>query len=160
MRNRWLLGTIVLACLVMTVSCGGGDDTPPQQEPRPTPTAQATEVPLTMDDIVWATGIDEASGEPLDEVSAYTTVSPAIVAVVPAGNVPAGTEFTATWTIDGLEVPQATMTATVEQDMQSAWVAFEFLRDEGRYFPLGVLEITVTASTGESVQSSIDIELP
>lgn len=113
-----------------------------------------------MEDVIWTSGIDEDSGEPIDEVDAFTTISDRIVAVVPAANVPAGTEFTATWTIDGLNVPEATMTATVEQEMSTAWVAFEFLRDEGRYFPLGELEVTVTATSGETVEGSVEIGLP
>ena len=124
--------------------------TVPEAEPipEPEPTPEPTVAAFTVDDVVWTSGVDEASGEPLDEVDVYTTVSPAIVAVVPAANVPAGTEFTATWTIDGIEVPEATMSVTVDEDMRVAWVAFELARDEGRYFPLGELEVTVTTSTG------------
>ena len=72
---------------------------------------------------------------------------PSVIAVVEATDVPAGTEFTATWSIDGIDVPDATMTATVTDDMTRAWIAFEFVREEGRYFPLGELQVIVTASS-------------
>ena len=159
MRYRWLLGAILFACLALVTACGGGES-PEPTEPTPEPTPEPTVAAFTVDDVVWTSGVDEASGEPLDEVDAYTTVSPAIVAVVPAANVPAGTEFTATWTIDGIEVPEATMSVTVDEDMRVAWVAFELARDEGRYFPLGELEVTVTTSTGDEVAGSVRIELP
>ena len=159
MRYRWLLGAILFACLALVTACGGGES-PEPTEPTPEPTPEPTVAPFTIDGVVWTSGVDEASGEPLDEVDAYTTVSPAIVAVVPAANVPAGTEFTATWTIDGIEVPEATMSVTVDEDMRVAWVAFELARDEGRYFPLGELEVTVTTSTGDEVAGSVRIELP
>jgi hypothetical protein len=160
-RNRWLLVTIALGCLVLAVGCGGTSDEPETQSaPQPTATPGPSEVPFAMDGVVWASAIDEDTGEPVDEVDAYTTVSDRIVAVVPASNVLTGTEFTATWTIDGIDVPEATMSVTVEQDLVTAWIAFEFVRDEGRYFPLGELEVTVTASTGDEVTGSVDIELP
>lgn len=158
MRYRWLLGAILLACLMLVTGCGGGESPKPTPEPDVAP--EPTVAPFTLDDIVWSSGVDAATGEPLDEVDAYTTVSQAIVAVVPATNVPAGTEFTAIWTIDGLDVPETTMSVIVEEDMSTAWIAFELARDEGRYFPLGELELTVTSSTGEEVSGSVRITLP
>lgn len=161
MRNRWVLGAILLGCLALAVGCGRDNDGGGDQETGPslTPTAQPAP-PFTVDDVIWTTGVNESTGVPLDQADAYTTISPAVVAVVPARNVPAGTEFTATWTIDDLDVPEANMSVTVEQDMSTAWVAFEFVRDDDRYFPLGTLEVTVTASSGETVDGSVEIGLP
>ena len=164
MRNRWFLAAILLGCLTIAVACGNdagsgtGDDG--AAAPEPTAVPRPTEVPFAISDVVWTTGIDEESGEPVDEVDAFTTVSPRLVAIIEVENVSAGTGFTAIWTIDGIEVPDATMEATVDEDMSTAWIAFEFVRDEGRYFPLGELEVTITSTTGETVQGSVDIELP
>jgi hypothetical protein len=166
-RNRWFLAAILLGCLTLAAGCGGSDrggdsGTGDNEEAARTPTTvpRPTEIPFAISDVVWTTGIDEDSGEPIDEVDAFTTVSPRLVAVIEVENVPAGTGFTATWTIDGIEVPEATMEATVDADLSTAWIAFEFIRDEGRYFPLGELEVTITSTTGEEVTGSVDIQLP
>jgi hypothetical protein len=144
--------------LVMT-GCGGiGADVEPTPD-TPTPTAEPQAL-LELVDITWTSAVDRVTGEPAGEEEAFTTVSPAIVVVVQATNVPSGTEFIAEWTIDGLDVPDATMRVMVEQDMSTAWVSFEFIRDEGRYFPLGELAVTVTTSSGESIDSVVSIELP
>jgi hypothetical protein len=159
-RNRWFLVAILLGCLAIAVGCGSDQDEDGEQAPEPTSSPRPTQIPFGISDVVWTSGVDEQTGEPVDEVDSFTTVSPRLVAVVQAENVPAGTVFTATWTIDGLKVPEAEMTATVDADMATAWVAFEFIRDEGRYFPLGELEVTITASNGETIQDSVRIELP
>jgi hypothetical protein len=159
-RNRWFLVAILLGCLAIASGCGSDQGADGEQASDVAPTPQSTENPFGILDVVWTSGVDEQSGEPIDEVDSFTTVSPRIVAVVQAENVPAGTVFTATWTIDGLEVPEATMEATVDADMATAWVAFEFIRAEGRYFPLGELEVSVAASNGETIQDSVRIELP
>jgi hypothetical protein len=145
--------------LLILAGCGGAGS---EQDPTPAiPTATPEpKVPLELVGLTWTTGVDRVSGEPVDQVDAYTTSSPAIIAVVQATDVPAGTEFVAEWEIDGLEVPDATMRVSVENDMSVAWVSFEFIRDEGRYFPLGELTVTVTTSSGESIDSAVSIELP
>lgn len=116
--------------------------------------------PMEIVGLTWTSAVDPGTGEPGDRVEGFTTISPSIVAVVEARNVPAETTFTATWTIDGLDVPEATIDVTVEDDMATAWVAFQFVRDEGRYFPLGVLSVTVTASSGDAIDGSVGIALP
>jgi hypothetical protein len=153
---------IMTGILLLVAGCGGGNVDEPPQTPAPEePTATPEPEPdFGLVDIAWTSAIDEDTGEPVDEIEAFTTVSPGIVAAVEANNVPAGTGFTAEWTIDGLEVPEATMNVTVEQDMSTAWIAFEFIRDEGRYFPLGELEVVVTASSGETIDGSVTIQLP
>lgn len=155
-RQRLALGTVLLCCMIIVAGCGGG------RPAQPTPTAEPeiSMPPLTLQRVIWTEDVDPATGEPVGEVDTYTTTSPAIIAVVQAANVPAGTGLTATWTIDGLEVPEATMQVEVDNDYSAAWVSFEFAREEGRYFPLGVLELTVTANTGETIQDSVTIELP
>lgn len=164
-RRRWLKLTahmiVMTGILLLVTGCGSADDVsePPgiPVDDEPTPTSEPA---FGLLDIAWTSGIDEDTGEPVDEVEVFTTVSPGIVAAVEATNVPAGTELTAEWTIDGIEVPEATMNVTVEQDMSTAWIAFEFVRDEGRYFPLGELEVVVTASSGQSINGSVAIGLP
>ncbi len=142
---------------VLVVASACGSDAGPVETPTPTPGLPDR---MQVERLVWTSAVDEATGEPIDEVAAYTTTSPAIVAVVEASNVPAGTTFTASWTIDGQQVPEAEMRTTVDDDMTTAYVAFQFLRQEDRLFPLGELDVTVTTSTGETISGAVEIELP
>lgn len=160
MRQRWYLLTALLGVLLLVTACGSdGDDDVPDIGADESSGASVVE-PMDVIGLTWTSAISEVTGEPVDSVESFTTISPAVVAVVEATNVPAGTDFTATWSIDGIDVPEATMTVSVEDDMTVAFVAFEFIREEGRYFPLGELQVVVTASTGETLDASVDIELP
>ena len=159
MRQRWYLLAALLGVLILATACGGDepaadpDDGAAGNEPGPVK-------PMEIAGVTWTSGVTDDTGEPVDSVESFTTISPSIIAVVEATNVPAGTGFTATWSIDGIDVPETTMEVTVEEDMTLAYVAFEFIRDEGRYFPLGELQVVVTASSGESVDATVDIQLP
>lgn len=157
-KQRWLPFPAMLVMMLVLVACGGEDTAP---EERAQSTADGTRA-ATMEiaGTTWASAVDATTGEPVDEVESYTTISPAVVLVVEVINVPSGTEFVATWAIDGLDVPEAEMRVTVEDEMAVAWIAFEFVRDEGRYFPLGELEAVVMASSGKTVEATVNIELP
>lgn len=157
-RGRWVHLLAIVSILLTVAGCGSEDDASPDEAEA---TAGASDIaPMEIAGLTWTSGVEEETGEPVDNVEAYTTISPAIVAVVEATNVPAGTVFTATWTIDGLDVPEATMDVTVAEEMATAWIAFEFVRAEGRYFPLGELEVTVTSSSGDTIDASVPIQLP
>ena len=160
MRQRWYLLTAVLGVLLFATACGSESDAPGPQDGEGGAAAPALEEPMAITGLTWTSAVSNETGEPVDSVEAFTTISPAVVAVVEASDVPAGTEFTATWRIDGLEVPEATMNVTVEDDLAVAYVAFEFIRADGRYFPLGELEVVVTVSTGDSIDATVDIQLP
>jgi hypothetical protein len=155
-RHRWYLLFALAGVLIVAAACGNdepGDDDQAGQ-------GSLLQEPMEIVGLTWTSAVDSSTGEPVDRVESFTTISPSVVAVVEARNVPAGTEFTTTWMIDGLDVPEATMQVTVEDDMATAWVAFEFIRDDGRYFPLGELSVTVDVSSGESIDDSVDIQLP
>ncbi len=154
-RHRWFLVLAMIGMLVVASACGS--DAGPEVAPTPTPGLPDA---MQIERLVWTSAVDETTGEPVDEVAAYTTTSPAIVAVVEASNVPAGTTFTASWTIDGQQVPEAEMRTTIDDDMTTAYVAFQFLRQEDRFFPLGELEVMVTTNTGDTVSGAVEIELP
>ena len=150
----------MLGVLLLAAACGGEDAAPTARDDSATGNEPGLEAPMEITGLTWTSAVSSDTGEPLDHVEAFTTISPSVIAVVKATDVPAGTEFTATWSIDGIDVPEATMNATVGDDMTEAWIAFEFVRDEGRYFPLGELQVVVSASTGDSVDATVDIQLP
>lgn len=160
MRQRWYLLSALLGVLFLAAACGGGDASPTVQDDAAAATEPGLDGQMAIAGLTWTSAVSGDTGEPVDSVESFTTISPSVIAVVEATDVPAGTEFTASWSIDGIDVPEATMNVTVEQDMTEAWIAFEFIRDEGRYFPLGELQVVVTASTGDSVDATVDIQLP
>ena len=157
--------TVAFALLVL-VGCGaggGGDDSMPAATdaadsapaiPTPTP------VVITLSDVVWTTAVDPQTREPRDEVTSFATTAPVIIAAVKVGSLPASAQLTARWSIDGVEVPEATMQAATERALKEGWATFQFTRDEGQHFPLGVLEVRITASAGAEVTGSVRIVLP
>lgn len=110
--------------------------------------------------VTWTTAVDPETGAPENEVAAFPIDAPAIIAAVEVGELQAGTVLTATWRIDGVEVPQATMQVTAQQDLQEGWATFQFTRAPDRLFPLGKLEVQVTAGDGSEVTGSVDVVLP
>lgn len=156
---------VVAAAVVLVLLVACGDDSSEPDEGTPVPATQTAEArqepePLQLSGIVWTTGLDPETGEPLDDVTSYPTNAPAIIAAVNVEQLPAGAELTATWTIDGTEVPDAAMSATSERAVTDAWVTFRFDRADDRLFPLGDLVVTITASDGEAVSGEVEITLP
>lgn len=153
---------IVLACAVLLVACGGDpvtdvatdiDSTPPVATPPP-------ESEMTIGEIIWALEVDPATGEPIDTATRYTTQSPAIIAVIEVDNIPEGTEFTATWTINNLPIEVAEMDITASEDLPHAWVAFSFTREDDQRYPRGTLGVVITTSEGDVREDSIEIGFP
>lgn len=157
----------IAACALVLVGCGGGTpdntSTPPapattatERAARPTPPPAAAELLA----VTWTTDVDPATGAPRDDVDAFPSDAAAIIAAVECGGLAAGTELTATWSIDGTEVPEATMRVTVDRTISNGWATFRFTRDPERRFPLGELQVRVTASDGTEVTGTVDIVLP
>src|SRR5699024_3096954 len=115
---------------------------------------------ISFSDVVWTTEVDPETREPQDEVSSYPNNAPAIIAAVNVEQLPGGTELVASWTIDGVEVPDARMTVATEATVVDAWVTFQFTRDGATLFPLGVLEVTITGGEGSEVTDEVEIVLP
>jgi hypothetical protein len=150
-----------VACVLVLTACGsssGGGATP---DPTATVTkATAPPVAAELLGITWTTAVDPETQAPENEVTAFPIDAPSIIAAVEVGELQAGTVLTATWFIDGMEVPQATMQVTAQQDLQEGWATFQFTRAPDRLFPLGELEVRVTAVDGSEVTGSVDVVLP
>lgn len=161
MRLLWKVGAM-LACLVL-VACGSDgadpadDATPAATQVAASPTAVPTEI--SIGGIVWSESSDATTGEPDGEVEMFTPQSPAIIANVEVTDMPAGTEFTAKWTINDQPIEGSDMHVEAEGDVDHGWVSFRFTRESGTY-PVGQLGVVITSSTGDLREDSIEINFP
>ena len=110
--------------------------------------------------VIWTTAVDPETRAPVNEVSSFPTNAPTIIAAVEIGEAQAGTVLTATWSIDGVDVPQATMQVTAGKDLKEGWATFQFNRAPDRLFPLGELQVRVSAGDDSVVTGTVDIVLP
>lgn len=149
------------ASVLVLAACGGSDDGAGQERTIAAIDAVATPpAAAELLGVTWTTAVDPETRVPKNEVTSFPNDAPAIIAAVEIGEVQAGTVLTATWSIDGVEVPQATMQVTAQQDLQEGWATFQFIRDPARLFPLGELEVRVTAPGDNAVTATVDIVVP
>ena len=160
-----LLGRIwiVVACALLLAACGNDASpitdqaTPAVDQPVATPPPTPTEPEMEVGQVVWAQAIDAQTGEPIDIVSRFTTRSLEINAVIEVNDVPAGTEFSATWTINDQAVQGFDMDISASEDLDHAWIAFSFTSTEGQRFPIGQLTVVITSSEGDMREGSVEI---
>ncbi|HEV2073953.1 MAG TPA: hypothetical protein VGR29_09955 [Thermomicrobiales bacterium] len=161
-KGRCLVLALMAASVLVLAACGGSDDDGAGQE-RTIAAIDAVATPPAAAELLgvtWTTAVDPETRVPKNEVTSFPNDAPAIIAAVEVGEVQAGTELTATWSIDGVEVPKASMRVTAQQDLQEGWATFQFTRDPARLFPLGELEVRVTAPGDDAVTATVDIVLP
>lgn len=163
-----ILGRIglVLACALLLAACGN-DPSPAVDEARPvadqaasTPPPTPASLEMEVGPIIWAQEIDSETGEPVDVVTRFTTESPAIIAVIEASEIPAGTEFAATWTINDQPIEGFDMDIAASDHLDHAWIAFRFTRDSGQLYPVGQLTVVITTSEGDLREDSVEIGFP
>lgn len=154
-RAMVLIG--LLAVMLSGCSVGGGssdtsaDATPvPTVAPSPTPVAQ-------LSPVVWTTTLDQ-NGEPAEELTAFPRNAESIYAVVPVEAVSAGETLTASWALDGEAIDAIGSTVTIDEASASGWVSFSLVWEGETLWPVGTLEITISASSGAVVTGAIQIE--
>ena len=159
MRLVGKIGVIVMSLLL--ISCGG-DDPRPEANSASTPVASPTAamVEMTLGDIIWSEAVDDVSGAPNAPVTVFTPQSPVIIASIEATSIPAGTEFTATWMLNDTPIAGGEMHVQADGDVDHAWIAFRFTREDGKSYPVGQLSVVITASTGVLREGAIAIDFP
>lgn len=155
--------SIVLACVLLLAACGSDSTpapdnaTPTTDRPAATPPSTPVSPKMEIGPIIWSQAVDAETGAPTDEVARFTTESPAIIALVEVSEISVGTEFTATWTIDDQPVEGFDMDISASEDLDHAWIAFSFTRDEGQLYPVGQLSVVITTSEGDLREDSVEI---
>ena len=151
-------GTLI-ACAILAVvlaGCGGGSDTVSTVTPEvPTATPQPTPS-LKLGQVVFAQVLD-ADGAPEDPASEIPRSATSIYAAVEVSNVVAGSSFTAIWTMDGTVIPELESQATLETSASSGFVSFHLTWEGAALWPVGVLGVTISSNSGESVTGAVQI---
>lgn len=158
MRQLYRIISLVI-CVAVLAACGSdaNDDVDIPATPAATPTA----VPqMTHGQIIWTDSTDPETGAPGAAVERYSTDAPAIIAVFEVTDVPEGTTFTAEWTINGAPIEGATMRVQSDNELPHGWITFRFTREDGHRYPLGDLAVKVTVSSGETLESWVEIAFP
>ena len=162
-RGRGARSGIVLTVAVLLLAgCStddGGTSPTPTPEATVASTAAATGPSVALGPIAWTTALDPATGAPEDDLEVVAYDAPAIIAAIETGPLPAGTELTGEWAMNGVAVPGGPVIVRTDQAREAGWVNFELTLNEGKTWPPGVLELTVTAPGGEKVSGSIRIQV-
>lgn len=154
---------IVVACALLLVACGTEDAPDPADVPATpiaTPPPAEPDPVMEVGPIIWAQELDPDTGEPTNVVTRFNTESPAIIAVIEVSELPEGTEFTATWTINGQPIDGSDMEISASDDLEHAWIVFRFTRDEAQLYPIGQLNVVITSSEGDLREGSVEIGFP
>lgn len=109
---------------------------------------------------IWTDAVDQSTGQPARQRTTFSADASRIIAAINVEHVPAGTTFSASWTIDAQPVPEAAMQAQVQSAGFSGWLTFAFTRDADQYFPLGKLHVTIQAAGSVVAEGDVDITVP
>lgn len=146
-------------CLALTGCIGEGDGASTvATEGTVVPTASDNPVRTELGAIVWTSGIDPETAEPIDRREAFARDVQTIYAAVETGPLAAGTTLTATWAFNGQPIQGADVTVTAEESISRGWVEFHLDWSGATLWPVGTLSVEISASTGESTTSSVEIQ--
>jgi len=146
-----MLSVLLIGCSVGGGSSSSPDTTPqPTVEPTPTPVAQ-------LGSVIWTTSL-APNGEPVEDLDAFSREALTIHAAVPVETVQAGETLTATWALDGVPIDAIDSTVTIEEVSEMGWVSFSIAWEGETLWPVGILEVTITASSGATTTGVIQIE--
>lgn len=161
-RNHLRVAMVVFVALLFLSGCGGSAKPAPTATPAatstPTPMSTATPMAATIEKIVWARGINPATGAPANQASSFAPDAPAIYAVIPVKNVTPGLNLTATWSYNGTELKNVGATLVASRPMASGWIEFHLSQAPGQLWPVGTYKITVTQPGTEPVTATVQVK--
>lgn len=155
---RVIILSIWIATLCLSLAgCAGGDDE--VSAPVTTVASTSTEpaAPTELGEIVWASEIDPTTSEPAGRREAFSRDENVIYAVVRTGPLAEGTTLTATWTFNDQPVEGIDVAVKADEARGAGWVEFHLEWNGATLWPVGTLAVTITASTGESTESAVEI---
>ncbi len=146
-----------LSILLIGCSLGGGSSSSspdatslPTVQPTPTPAAQ-------LGPVTWSTTLAQ-DGEPVENLDAFPRDTAVIHAAVPIEAVQAGETLTAVWFLDGVAIDGIASTVTIDEASDQGWVSFSLAWEGEALWPVGMLEVTITADSGATTGGDIQIE--
>ncbi len=156
-RSRGSLALVVIACCsLLLTACGGGDDPPAdatEEATAPVATPSPTPSPV-LGQVVFSQSLG-SDGQPVDPSAEISRSATTIVAAVEVQDVQPGTSYTASWSMDGNPIPELDASTTLEGGAVDGWVSFTLTWEGAALWPVCQLDVTITASSGGSVQGSV-----
>ncbi len=148
---------LVLLCLALT-SCTGQAEGPSTSSATVVPTSTQVAAATDLRAVVWASEIDPVTFEPVERREAFSRDEKHIHAVVETGPLAAGTTLTAAWAFNSQPIEGADVVVTADTARSAGWVEFHLDWNSAALWPVGTLAVEVTASTGESTRSTVEIQ--
>ncbi len=148
-----------LSILLIGCSVGGGSSSSgPDADATPLPTVQPTPTPaVQLGPVTWSTTLAQ-DGEPVENLDAFPRDTAVIHAAVPIEAVQAGETLTAVWFLDGVAIDGIASTVTIDEASDQGWVSFSLTWEGEAFWPVGMLEVTITADSGATTGGAIQIE--
>lgn len=147
---------IALLCLSLA-GCAGGDDEVAAPVATVVPTLTDPTAPTELGAVIWASEIDPATSKPVGQREAFARDQDIIYAVVRTGPLAEGTTLTATWAFNGQPIEGIDVAVTAEEARGAGWVEFHLEWKGASLWPIGTLAVTITASSGESTEGTVEI---
>lgn len=148
---------VICALAVVLAGCGSGDsssDLTPSAIPAAT---VAGRQPVLLGPVLWTTGIDPSTGQPVDRVETFPRDAVSIHAAVDVRNLPAGGALTAAWDFNGSPVEALATTIEAGEARAAGWVNFRLDWVGQTWWPAGTLSIRIAADSGEAVEGEVRI---
>lgn len=139
----------MLLCLALT-SCTGQAEGPSTSSATVVPTATQVAAATDLGAVVWASEIDPVTFEPVERREAFSRDEKHIHA--------AGTTLTAAWAFNSQPIEGTDVAVTADAARSAGWVEFHLEWNGAALWPVGTLAVEITASTGESTRSTVEIQ--
>ena len=147
---------LVLLCLLLN-SCNWREEAQSTSSATVVPTS--TQVATTdLGEVVWASEVDPTTSAPIERREAFSRDEKRVYAVLETGPLAAGTTLTATWAFNTQPIDGRDVTLDTDTARSAGWVEFHLEWTDTALWPVGVLAVEITASSGESTRGTVEIQ--
>lgn len=148
---------LVLLCLVLT-GCSWQEEAPSTSGATVVPTSTRAVVTTDLGEVVWASEIDPTTSAPIDRREAFPRDHKRVYAVLETGQLAAGTTLTAAWAFNSQPIDGKDVTLSTDTARSAGWVEFHLEWTDTALWPVGILAVEITASSGESTRGTVEIQ--